>query len=234
MKEEIYDGFEDKELSKIWGTSRFESGAVEIQSDIVRMGNRAVKITVKSKDKFESNKGKAKDTERDEIREDKSLWAKEDEGYEYSFSVFLPKDFPVVRTRLVISQWKHHDELNSAIVDNPLIALRYSSGKFRITLQTTEEKNTLFETKEDIRGKWIDFKFHIKFSRLPSGLLRVWMNKKKIIEYKGVTAYNKKQGYPLPGRFHFRMGLYRDLMDIPMTAYFDEYHKRPLKEKELR
>jgi len=223
--EEIYDGFEERKLSNLWSRKRFEKRAVKIQSKIVRKGKRAVKITVRSGDKFEDNKGKSKNTERDEIREDESLWAKEGEAFCYKFSLFLPKRFLIVPTRLILSQWKQHDENDDATITNPLIALRYNDGVFRITLQVNEEKINLFKTCEEIRGKWIDFEFHIRFTRKKSGFIKALMNKKKIIDYKGITAYNEDYRYVYPGRFHFRMGLYRDLMKVPMTAYFDEYCK---------
>jgi hypothetical protein len=54
------------------------------------------------------------------------------------------------------------------------------------------------------------------------------MNDKEIINYKGITAYSEKYGYSNPGKFYFKMGLYRDTMDEPMTAYFDEFHKAEL------
>lgn len=232
-KKEIYDGFEEKTLSNLWSRKRFEEHAIEIQSEIVRKGKNAVKITIRSKDKFEDNKGKSKNTERDEVLEDVSLWAKEGEAYSYKFSLFIPKDFPIVSTRLILAQFKQHDDQDSALVDNPIIALRYNDKIVRITLQTNEEKINLFRSNEDIIGKWTDFEFHVKFTRSTEGLLRVWINNKKVVDYTGITAYSEKYGYPFPGRFHFRFGLYRDLMDIPMTAYFDEYHKRPLKKSEI-
>tara|TARA_Y100000310_G_C20556198_1_gene750629 strand:- start:317 stop:1060 length:744 start_codon:yes stop_codon:yes gene_type:complete len=229
---EVYDGFEDEKLGAIWSHKRFEEYAIRIQSKIKRKGKQAVQVKIKPFDKFEDNKKYGwKNTERDEIREEWFLWAKEGDSYEYSFSMFLPKNFPVVPTRLVLAQWKQHDELElEDAVTNPIIALRYQDGIFRVTLQTTEEKINLFRTGKEIKGKWIDFKFQIRFTRKKSGFLRCWINKKQVIDYKGKTAYSKKEGYPLSGRFHFRFGLYRDLMKKPMTAYFDEYKKRRLDE----
>src|SRR2546426_340115 len=39
---EIYDGFETKDLSNIWSTSKFEPGTVVMQSKVVRAGKSAV------------------------------------------------------------------------------------------------------------------------------------------------------------------------------------------------
>ena len=57
------------------------------------------------------------------------------------------------------------------------------------------------------------------------------MNKKKIVDYIGATAYCEKYGYSNPSKFYFKMGLYRDTMDEPMSAYFDEFYKSELKDQ---
>jgi len=221
----IYDGFEGETLSNIWSNSKLERGAYEIQNKIVKKGKQALKITIHRGDKAEPGSSKVM-TERDELLERKELQSKEDTTYEYSFSLFLPKDFPIVPTRLVLAQWKQKEGNNNVTVNNPLIAIRYQKGELRITLQTTEEKVTLFRTKEEIRYRWLDFKFQIRFSRDKKGVLKVWMNKRKIIDYKGITAYTEKYGYPSKGTFYFKMGLYRDEMNEPMTVYIDEYSKK--------
>jgi len=225
--EEIYDGFEGDELSPIWSHERFEEGAVKIQSEIVRKGNKAVQISIHKGDKTEEAYEGSKTSERDELMD--KFGPKEDEFFSYSFSIYLPKDFLIVPTRLVLAQWKQYDENKKVLVDNPILALRYQHGEMRITLQTTEEKINLFRTKEEIRARWLDFKFNVNFSRTNKGFVKVWINKKKIIDYKGITAYSEKYNYPKPGRFYFKMGLYRDVMEEPMTVYFDEFKKKRLR-----
>lgn len=56
------------------------------------------------------------------------------------------------------------------------------------------------------------------------------LDKRQIVDYTGVNAYpeEKQTGFTHPGWFYFKMGLYRDLMDEPMTIYLDEYRKRGL------
>ena len=109
---------------------------------------------------------------------------------------FLPEDFPVVPTRLVIAQWKQNCENGNCDPGNPVIALRFESGEFRITLQTGPQKTTLFSQNETILNKWLDFKFKIRFSRDPDGQIKTWLNNEEIIDYKGVTAYSEAYGYP--------------------------------------
>ena len=231
---DVYDGFETSTLSnKLWSTDRFEPGAVEMQTNIVRAGRSATKITVHSHDKFEAGINGDKDSERAELLETKKLVSKENVIYEYSFSEFIPADFPIVPTRLVLAQWKQYCPSGGHCSDDsPVLKLRYASGQLKIVHQTTPEGTTLFETTEDMRGHWTDFKFQIRFTAGTNGFIKAWLNGKQVVDYKGVNAYPESEatGYPSPSYFYFKMGLYRDLMSEPMTIYIDEYRKRQLPE----
>jgi hypothetical protein len=222
----VSDGFESGKLSGIWNTERFLPGAVEFQTAVVESGKSAIKITLRPGDQLEEEKGTI--LERAELQESYKLISMEDSIYIYSFSLFLPGDFPVVSTRLVIAQWKQYCRSGKCGIDNPVIALRYESGEFYITLKTEPKKLILYSQKEDIRNKWLNFRFQLKFSRNPDGRIKAWLNDRDIINYSGVTAYSESYGYPDPGYFYFKMGLYRDHMDLPMTIYIDDYKKQKL------
>jgi len=223
---DIHDDFESDSLSSIWSNDKFVPGAVEFQSERVRSGKNAVKITLRGGDQIEEEKGSI--FERAELKELKKLCSNEDSLYSYSFSLFLPADFPNVKTRLVIAQWKHNCQSENCDPDNPVIALRFVSGELYVTLQTGPERRTLYRLSDDVLNKWMDFKFRIRFSRNQNGILNATLNNKTIIDYKGVTAYKENYGYPYPGKFYFKMGLYRDRMLQPMTIYFDDYQKQRL------
>jgi hypothetical protein len=220
----IQDNFESGTLSVIWTKDKFVPGALEIQSTHIRSGEKAAKLVLRQGDQIEEEIGTL--FERAELCESKKLMAQEDKNYSYSFSIFLPPDFPIVPTRLVIAQWKQNCQSGNCDPDNPVIALRYESGEFRITLQVGTDKTTLYSQTENILDKWMDFKFKIRFSRDQRGLVKAWMNNKKIIDYKGVTAYSQIFGYPVQGNFYFKIGLYRDHMIQPMTIYIDDYIKQ--------
>ncbi len=229
---DVYDGFETPSLSKIWDTDRFVPGAVEMQTNIVRAGHGAAKITVRPQDKFEAGINGSKDSERDELLEARKLTAKENVAYEQSFSMFIPTNFPIVPTRLVIAQWKQYcgGDDKPCSDDSPVFKLRYASGKLKFVHETGPQDTTLFETTEELRGKWTDFKFQMRFSTNTNGRIKAWVNGKQVVDYTGVNAYpeNATTGYPSPSRFYFKMGLYRDLMAEPMTIYIDEYRKKEL------
>jgi hypothetical protein len=221
----IHDDFEADSLSRVWDNSKFLPGALELQSSIVRSGSRAAKLSLKKGDQINEEKGSQ--FERAELREPKKIMSDEHRNYSYSFSIFLPSDFPIVPTRLVIAQWKQNCSGNCD-PDNPVIALRYQSGEFQITLQTGPERTTLYSLSDNILNKWMDFRFDLRFSRNNDGYVKGWLNNREILNFKGVTAYSSVYGYADPGNFYFKIGLYRDTMADPMTIFIDDYTKQEL------
>jgi hypothetical protein len=225
---DVADHFESDTLSKIWSSDKFVPGALSFQSKYVRSGNKAAMIILKPGDQIDEEKGTI--LERAELKESRKMFSIENFNYAYSFSIFLPPDFPVVSTRLVIAQWKQDCESDDCNPDNPVIALRYASGEFFVTLQVGPNLTVLYSQKESILNQWQDFKFHIRFSRNHNGGVKAWLNGKQIIDFDGVTAYSKTFGYDYPGNFYFKVGLYRDTMPQPMTIFIDDYEKKLISE----
>ena len=224
---DIHDGFESGHLNQsYWSSWRYLPGDLEFESEIVRSGNRAIRVTLHPGDQRDDEKGTV--LERAELSESAKLVSIEDSLYEYAFSLFLSQDFPIDTTRLVLAQWKQYCRSGKCKIDNPVLSLRYEGGEFYISLKTDPEKRILFQTNDEIRNKWLDFKFRIRFSRNSNGEILAWLNNNQIINYNGITAYNQKYGYPSPGYFYFKIGLYRDHMNVPMTVYIDDYSKKEI------
>ena len=227
----VYDGFESPGLSEIWSTERMELRSFEIQSKIVRNGRNAAEITLKTGDIVEPATNKNKSSERDELMESHSLYSVEGIKYEYQFSMFLPDSFPIVPVRLVIAQWKQYYLLSPCSEYSPILAVRYVSGKLFITLQTDSVRRTLYELNEDIRNRWLDFRFQVRFSRQSDGEVKAFLNDKEIINYTGITSYSEHFGFfSKKNKYYFKMGLYRDRMLEPMSIYIDEYRKKEIAE----
>ncbi len=222
----VYDGFETPRIGRHWEIKKFLPRAVHIQSSVVRAGKRAAGITLRPGDQIPQEKGSR--LERAELLEARRLWSTEESEYAYAFSVFMPRDFPAAPTRLVIAQWKQYCPVDACTPDNPVIALRYENGELSITLQSTAGKEVLYRTREDIRNRWLDFIFQVRFSRSQDGRIKAWCGDTVAVDYKGITAYPASGGYTAPAVFYFKMGLYRDRMQEPMTLYFDEYRKERL------
>ena len=227
----IYDGFESSKLSRNWNTTRLEAHSVTFQSDVVRKGKCALKITLQNGDKVEDKTDKDNSSERDELMEAMSLYSVEGAKYEYKFSMFLPGNFPITPTRLVIAQWKQFCILCPCSAYSPVLAIRYISGKLMITLQTGSVRDTLYRSGDEIRNRWLDFKFQIRFSRQKDGEVKAFLAGKQIVNYKGITSYQDNcRVLSDKNKYYFKMGLYRERMNVPMTIYIDEYSKNQMKE----
>jgi hypothetical protein len=200
-----------------------------MQSAIVHQGHGTIKITLHEGDRYEAGNDSSKVSERDELAEARNLVSKEHNSYEYAFSMFIPADFPIVPTRLVIAQWKQKCD-NEAICgdDSPVLALRYVNGVLFITIRTGAHDQTVYRATQDIRNKWTNFRFQTNFSRTDNGFVRAWVNEQQVLDYKGKTCYSSERGYKDISYLYFKMGLYRDKMPEPMTIYIDDYSKKRL------
>lgn len=224
----VQDGFENNRLSKLWDTSRFEKQDIKIQSVVTHSGHGAVAITLHTGDKYEAGNDSSLVSERAELMEARSLVSKEGNSYEYAFSMFIPDNFPIVPTRLVLAQWKQYCEKEQCSDDSPVLALRYASGILQITIQIGPHRKVFYETHDDLRNNWTSFRFQTRFSRTRNGYVNGWINGKQVLNYKGQSCYGAERGYEPGSHFYFKMGLYRDRMPQPMTIYIDDYSKKQL------
>src|SRR4030095_7703230 len=223
----VSDDFEAPTLNRVWSAERMEQRSFEIQSEVVRKGKHAAKITLRTGDMVEEANDTSAASERDELQEADDLYSIEEKKYEYHFSLFIPDSFPIVRTRLIIAQWKQKCPAKSCSDDSPVLAIRFQSGKLMITLNTDPGRQKLYEQSENVRNQWLDFKFQIRFSQRDSGEVTAYLNQKSIINYEGVTSYSEKRGYHQShNTYYFKMGLYRDRMQELMTIYIDDYQKK--------
>jgi Polysaccharide lyase len=222
----VYDGFESPHLSAFrWLRRRFESGAVVSQTTVVRSGSRALAITVHSGDRTEAASQAGTATERDEIMEAWWLFSRAERTYVYSFSLYLPKDFPQTAERLVIAQWRQLCE-HTCVPDNPILALRYELGRLQVTRNDEHGKTVLYQRDEDVRGRWLDFRFTARWDRTAKGAVDATLDGRGILHYEGATIYQPGSGHPRYALIYFKTGLYRDaLHEPPWTMYVDEYRK---------
>jgi hypothetical protein len=221
----IHDSFESPALSWRWNRWRFEQGAVRPEREIVRSGQQSLAITVHSGDRYEEARDDGAATERAEIMEQWWLWSRTGRTYVYSFSLFLPKDLPDSAERLVVAQWRQLCEARRCRPENPILAVRYQQGMLEITRQDERERYVLYRSGEDIRGRWLDFRFVIKFDP-KQGRIEATLNGTNIVTYRGSTLFSLAHGYPANGLVYFKTGLYRDAKgERPWTLYVDEYRK---------
>jgi hypothetical protein len=70
-----------------------------------------------------------------------------------------------------------------------VLAIRYQNGELSVTRQDDDGKSILYSTKQEMRGRWLDFRFETRFSRGQDGLIGGWLNEKAILDYRGPTVY---------------------------------------------
>ena len=222
----IYDGFESPHLSRFrWLRRRFEPSAVVSQTEVVRSGHRALAITVHPGDRPEAASQGGAATERDEIMEAWWLFSRTERTYVYSFSLYLPEDFPQTHERLVIAQWRQLCEV-PCVPDNPILAVRYEMGRLQVTRNDEHGKTLLYKGDNDVRGKWLDFRFITRWERTNKGTLDATLDGRGILHYEGPTVYQPGSGHSRHALIYFKAGLYRDaLHEPPWTMYVDEYRK---------
>ena len=218
LPHEMKDDFESGGLAVFWvpgkyGSGRYEPGRVLINTNLARAGSRSLKITVQEGD-IPQKGNDGLDTERAEM--DSGKWPLIGHTATYQFSVFIPKDFPIVNTRLVISQIKQNDIPGSG----PLIAERFRNGVHSLTLNIAGHKSRQRLPKLTL-GQWHDLKFRVRYATNDTGEIDVWMDHKKVVRFRGQTA----DGGGANAIYH-KFGLYRDRMKPPMTAYFDNFIMR--------
>ena len=222
----VYDGFESPHLSRLrWSRGRLEPGAVASENTVVRSGRGALAITVRPGDRPEAASQGGAATERDEIMEPWWLFSRTGRTYVYSFSLYLPKEFPQTSERLVIAQWRQLC-LRPCAPDNPILALRYEMGRLQVTRNDEHGKTLLYQGDKDVRGRWLDFRFITRWERTNEGTVDATLDGHGILHYEGPTIYQPGSGHSRHALIYFKTGLYRDaLHEPPWTMYIDEYRK---------
>jgi len=104
--------------------------------------------------------------------------------------------------------------------------VRYEQGRLQVTRNDEHGKTLLYQGDEDVRGRWLDFRFVTRWGRSDKGTLDVTLDGRGILRYKGPTVYQSGSGHSRHALIYFKTGLYRDaLREPPWTMYVDEYRK---------
>jgi len=196
-----------------------------MEHETVRSGHGALAITVRNGDRYEAASDTGAATERDEVMESWWLYSKTGRRYVYSFSLYLPTSIPKTSERLVIAQWRQLCERRHCRPDYPILALRLENAALRITRRDEAGSHVLYQGSEDVRGRWLDFRFETKFDA-KDGSVDATLDGTTIVQYRGPTVFQPAKGYPARGLVYFKTGLYRDALgEPPWTMYIDEYRK---------
>jgi hypothetical protein len=215
---DLRDGFEAAVLAPFWlpgdhGSGRYAPGAVVLTDECARSGRRSARITVRQGDVAQLGDS-GQPNERAELDSGKhallgrQAWC--------SFSFLVPPGFPLVDTRLVLSQWKQ-----SGLPGSPIVAQRYVAGRHYVTIRdlgTRGGYRARYELPPIEPGRWHDMLWRVRFGDESTGEVEVWMNGRPVVHFRGATADAAGRG-----EFYHKLGLYRDRMAEPMTIFVDDY-----------
>jgi len=184
-------------------------GLIALNTQLKREGNASVRFELTKADaaKYSSSDPNRFNYTRSELgrgaEASKERW--------YGMSTFFPSDYIADRNDETVMQWRGAEDNATEAGRNPAIQLityndrfivkvRYSADPINTKANSTEKQ---FDLGPITKNGWIDWVFHIKFSYGSDGVLEVWKNKQKVINYLGPNSYNDQR---LP---YFKFGIYK-------------------------
>ncbi|PSR52153.1 hypothetical protein AHMF7605_00745 [Adhaeribacter arboris] len=203
-------------LSSYFRKQVFTPYALAINNDFVRNGANAARFEMRNGD--------------GSVRSEILLSAETESNRWYGTSLYLPSDSWENDYNAegwdIISQW-HAVEDAGEDARLPPLSLTVAKGRLSFVINwATEATNTngsvsgkkVFDLGPLEKDKWLDMVYHINFSHESDGILEVWKNGIKVVDYKGPNCYND-QVYP-----YFKAGIYkRRWYDITKRVlYLDE------------
>lgn len=137
----------------------------------------------------------------------------------YRFKLLVPEDYPEIAPHQILGQW--HDGRR------PVLSNRYEKGRFWVDLMTEPGDTTRrFELARFQKGEWQRLTYLVRWADDETGSLRVWLNKKRVIDYDGPTLIADNESGP-----RFKLGIYRreaGQLDGPaptQVVYYDGYDR---------
>lgn len=170
----LRDDFESETLSPIWTTQKLANSALRHISSPTRTDHGAIEISVFPGAQTETG-GDGQLTERAELREAPDVRLRMGMESWYAFSFFLPSDFPIVETRLVIASWKQSFKKPSKD-RSPIVSLRYMGGELRVDVARDRGKRTVFKEKNRSPGSMggYDFSYNAKSEQKNTKKFQRW------------------------------------------------------------
>lgn len=134
----------------------------------------------------------------------------------YRFKIFIPDDWKTDPNSFeIITQWHAYPDFEqgenwrspplSMAIKGEKIYIQTQWDSKEVTVNNNPEgKSILWEGRlNDLRGKWVDWTFHVKWSYLQDGIVEVWKDQEKILSRKGANSYNDEKGV------YLKIGIYK-------------------------
>ncbi|UCE51299.1 MAG: heparin lyase I family protein [Desulfobacterales bacterium] len=170
-----------------------------------------------------------KNSSRVEISESTSFRAAVGQENWYGFSMMIDKDsssINIIRNRAYVTQW-HPGKISA--YSSPMIAHVFT-GHWEYYGENFNRKwiddlririyGSYYPVKDFKKSVWLDFVYNIKWGE--DGFVNIWLNGKKIVAYKGVTAQKREKAA-------FKYGIYCPVGGVTegkrIITYLDEYRR---------
>lgn len=198
----VYSDFETIESLNRWGKELSRPTNITLSNDVSRKGRTAVK--------FEFTRD---DTKKGGLRAELKLNHELDKERWYGMSHFLPSDWARDPQPEIVSQWHSSPDLHlgEGWISPPL-GLNIRNDRYYVIVLWDSKKVTpqgQWQGKKEFdlgpveKNKWVDWVFHINWSYNSDGVLEIWKNKQKVVNYRGPIGFNDEK-YP-----YFKMGIYK-------------------------
>jgi hypothetical protein len=151
----------------------------------------------------------------------------------YGFSVFLPSDHVDDKVWEIVTQWFAYADDDTEWVRQPTMSLQTHNGAWVIGNKSSSVAITHIDHPSISsrawnfgpieKNKWTDWVFNVKWTHNTDGFLKIWKDGKQVLDYKGPTSYNDKQG-PF-----VKQGIYKGWQQMGVdkatvrTIYHDEF-----------
>ncbi len=195
--------FETGDRSQWSSTQMVSADRLAIVSSPLREGRYAIKATVKQGDDPINSSGNRNEL----VRMTREAAGSE---YYYKFSTMFAPDFPSVRTWQLFTQWHHEGSGGSPPVEF------YVYGE-EIRLNIGGSPGTLVWTRPLVRGAWLDFVFHVKWSADPRvGFVELYLNGQLVMPKRYIaTQFSGQLNY-------LKVGLYRNDTVAPTGVVYHD------------
>lgn len=156
--------------------------------------------------------------------------------YWYGWSIFIPSDWQDPSDGYdILAQWATFPSPRNgkfACGSNGSYMIRSGNNisfRFQRKGENSDSECTRYNLASlpEVRGKWVDFVMHVKWTGNTDGFLKLWTkignsSYTQNVDYKGRTFWNDESEGP-----YFKMGLYKGDPNFkgaaPRTLYTDEY-----------
>ncbi|PSR56848.1 hypothetical protein AHMF7605_26790 [Adhaeribacter arboris] len=142
----------------------------------------------------------------------------------YGWVMYFPKEYwePSDEFDIVMQLHGYDDKILGEKARNPQFALHVHKDHLKVTIHHSDlpvntNKNDMDE-KFDLgplpKDKYLEMVLEIKHSYDPDGYARLFINGKKVMDYKGGTSFNDLRKYP-----YFKAGIYNRKVQLPRVVY---------------